>query len=60
MDSVETVEKHVQEYNLYADDLADYYTIAQHINADQDPYTVHECVESIIVNSLPKQSLLIE
>ena len=44
-DSVEVIEKRITEYNMYAEDMADYYPTAQHVNADQDPYTVHECIE---------------
>ena len=59
-DSVEVIEKRITEYNMYAEDMADYYPTAQHVNADQDPYTVHECIESVIVNPIPKQSLLLD
>lgn len=48
------MEKRLKEYSIYIEDLTDYYSAAQHVNADQDPYTVQEVVESIIVNPLPK------
>ena len=44
----------VELYNGFVDELVDYYTWGQHINADQDPLTVFECLESILVNPLPK------
>lgn len=43
-------------YQAYVEDLMDYYSWAQHVNADQDPLTVAECIESILVNPIPKQS----
>lgn len=55
-DTEEAVQKCLSEYNMYVDDLVDYYDEARHVNADQDPYTVQECVESFIVNPLPKPS----
>ncbi len=42
-------------YNEYIDELVDYYTWGQHINADQDPLTVFECLESGLVNPLPRK-----
>ena len=45
----------VKLYNSSVDELASYYTWGQHINADQDPLTVFECIESALVNPLPKQ-----
>ncbi|KAL5484698.1 hypothetical protein EMCRGX_G021238 [Ephydatia muelleri] len=52
-------EEHVTEaygaYQAYIEELMDYYKSAQHVNADQDPLTVAECIESILVNPLPKQ-----
>ncbi len=44
----------IASYNEYVDELVDYYTWGQHINADQDPLTVFECLESGLVNPLPK------
>lgn len=55
-------EEHVTEsygaYQAYVEELMDYYKSAQHINADQDPLTVAECIESILVNPAPKQSAI--
>lgn len=55
-DTEKAVEKRLEEYSTYVDDLTDYYSAAQHVNADQDPYTIQEIVESVIVNPLPKLS----
>ena len=55
-DSEDAVRKRLAQYNAYAEELDEYYTdTAQHVNADQDPHTVFECIESMIVNPLPKQ-----
>ncbi len=43
------------EFNTYSEELADFYEDGQHINGDQDPHTVFECIESMIVNPLPKR-----
>ncbi len=45
----------VEVYNGFVDELVDYYTWGQHVNADQDPLTVFECLESALVNPLPKE-----
>lgn len=45
-------------YNGHVEDLVEYYPMGQHVNADQDPLTVFECLESMLVNPLPKQPLL--
>lgn len=55
-DTEEAVESRVSQYNSNVGDLKDYYTTGQYVNADQDPYTVLEALESIIVNPLPKTS----
>ena len=44
---------------MFADEIADFYETAQRINADQDPHTVFECIESMIVNPLPKKLIMI-
>ena len=41
-------------YNSFVEELVDYYSWAQHVNADQDPLTVSESIESMLVNPLPK------
>jgi hypothetical protein len=45
----------LSQYHAYVEELADLYTQGQQINADQDPHTVFECIESMIVNPLPKK-----
>ena len=43
-------------YKEHIEDIADYYErLAQHINADQDPHTVFEHIESMIVKPLPRK-----
>lgn len=54
-DSGTEVRKRLSQYHAYIEEIADYYGNAQHINADQDPHTVFECIESMIVNPLPKR-----
>ena len=49
------ISERVAIYNGYVDELADCFPWAQHLNADQDPLTVFECIESMIVNPLPKR-----
>lgn len=51
----EKVLARIERYNENIDELVEYYTWGQHINADQDPLTVFECLESALVNPLPKQ-----
>ena len=53
-DTEQTVKQKLAQYHAYVEEIADYYTEAQHVNADQDPHTVFECIESMIVNPLPK------
>ncbi|KAK2170983.1 hypothetical protein NP493_1119g00051 [Ridgeia piscesae] len=53
-DQQDAVKKRLARYNAYMDELADFYTDSQHINADQDPHTVFECIESMLVKPLPK------
>ncbi|XP_066468718.1 adenylate kinase 8-like [Tiliqua scincoides] len=52
-DSPEHVELKIDFYNRQVADLEDYYEDAIFINADQDPYTVFEYIESCLVNPLP-------
>ncbi|KAK3087522.1 hypothetical protein FSP39_006998 [Pinctada imbricata] len=56
-DSENQVKQRLAQYNAYVEELSDFYTDAQHVNADQDPHTVFECIESRIVNPLPKKFL---
>jgi adenylate kinase len=53
-DNDESVRKRLAQYHAYVEEIVDYYVDGQHINADQDPHTVFECVESMVVNPLPK------
>ncbi|CAG5136512.1 unnamed protein product [Candidula unifasciata] len=53
-DSEENVRKQLSQYLAYAEELYEFYTEGQHINADQDPHTVFECLESLICKPLPK------
>ena len=46
-------------YRETAEDLTDIYDQwGQHVNADQDPLTVSEVIESLLVNPLPIQQPL--
>ncbi|ESO85978.1 hypothetical protein LOTGIDRAFT_195378 [Lottia gigantea] len=54
-DEEEHVKKRLAQYHAYYEELTDYYEASQHINADQDPHTVFETIESMIVNQLPKR-----
>ena len=58
MDAEDTIKQRLSNYYAYAEEIADFYEDAQHINADQDPHTVFECVESMLVNPLPKRAQL--
>jgi len=53
-DSEENVRKLLSQYFAYVEELGDLYTDGQHVNADQDPHTVFECLESMICKPLPK------
>ena len=60
-DAEENIRNKINHYYTYVNDLADYYeTIGIHINADQDPNTVFESIESNIINRLPKFEILAE
>uniref|UniRef100_H2Z0X8 Nucleoside-diphosphate kinase n=1 Tax=Ciona savignyi TaxID=51511 RepID=H2Z0X8_CIOSA len=54
-DSEDAVRQLLNEYHSYAEDITDYYSEegALRINADQDPQTVFEYIESTLVNPLP-------
>ena len=55
-DQEERVIKRFLTYHEHIEDVTDFYErIVQHINADQDPHTVFECIESMIVNPLPRK-----
>ena len=53
-DQTDAVKKRLARYNAYTEELSDFYVDGQHINADQDPHTVFECIESMLVKPLPK------
>lgn len=53
------ISERIATYNSYIEELADCFPWAQHLNADQDPLTVFECIENMIVNPLPKQPNLV-
>jgi adenylate kinase len=57
-DEEKAVDKKVEQYNSYVEELQDYYTEALHINAEQDPYTVYEEIENFIIYPLPKAPLV--
>lgn len=54
-DQDEKVAERISSYQTYVEDLWDYYSWGQHINADQDPLTVFESLEGQLVNPLPLQ-----
>ena len=54
-DSEEAVRHRMSQWNAYCEELEDMYPDAQRVNADQDPHTVFECIESMLVNQLPKR-----
>ncbi|CAK8679207.1 unnamed protein product [Clavelina lepadiformis] len=56
-DSEESVRHYLNEYHSYSEELSEFYWDdgAVRINADQDPQTVFEFIESILVNPLPKK-----
>ena len=58
-DEENEVKKRLAGYSVYSDEIADFYEEAQRVNADQDPHTVFETIESQIVNPLPKKLLLL-
>ena len=55
-DQADRVTERFLTYQEHIEDIADYYErLAQHINADQDPHTVFENIESMIVKPLPRK-----
>lgn len=58
-DAEDCVKKRMSHYSMFADELADYFEQAQRVNADQDPHTVFENIESLIVLPLPKRLVII-
>lgn len=59
-DAEDCVRKRVAAYSTFADEMADFYEdMAQRVNADQDPHTVFENIESLIVLPLPKRLVIL-
>ncbi|XP_048586819.1 adenylate kinase 8-like [Nematostella vectensis] len=55
-DQEDEVNDRTAQYQAYIEEIAECYEeIGQHINADQDIHTVFECIESIIVNRIPRK-----
>uniref|UniRef100_A0AAR2KXG7 Nucleoside-diphosphate kinase n=1 Tax=Pygocentrus nattereri TaxID=42514 RepID=A0AAR2KXG7_PYGNA len=53
-DSEAEVQRRLKEYCIHASALQAFYPQAVRVNADQDAHTVFECLESRLVNRLPK------
>jgi len=56
-DAESAVDEDVLAYDSQVEELVDYYTTSQSVNADQDPHTVFESIESLLTKPLPKQTL---
>uniref|UniRef100_A0A8D0G587 Nucleoside-diphosphate kinase n=1 Tax=Sphenodon punctatus TaxID=8508 RepID=A0A8D0G587_SPHPU len=52
-DDPERLEQQVEAYNRHVPDLEEFYEDAIYLNADQDPYTIFEYIESFLVHPLP-------
>ena len=57
-DTDQRVSQRLEVYREFVEDLTDIYEWGQHVNADQDPLTVFEVIESLLVNPLPLQQPL--
>uniref|UniRef100_UPI00398F605E adenylate kinase 8 isoform X2 n=1 Tax=Pristiophorus japonicus TaxID=55135 RepID=UPI00398F605E len=55
-DSEENMQAALEMYHANVEDLEQFYNPVIHVNADQDPYTVFEYIESCVVKPLPKQT----
>ncbi|KAL7839846.1 hypothetical protein SRHO_G00265040 [Serrasalmus rhombeus] len=53
-DSEAEVQRRLKEYYIHASAVQAFYPQAVRVNADQDAHTVFECLESWLVNRLPK------
>lgn len=51
------MDEDVLSYDSQVEELMDYYSTSQGVNADQDPHTVFESIESLLTKPLPKQTL---
>ena len=55
-DEESAVNHRMAEYQAYIEEIGEYYEeTGEHINADQDIHTVFECIESIVVNPIPRK-----
>ncbi|XP_066568751.1 adenylate kinase 8 [Amia ocellicauda] len=52
--SEERLRQRLEEYRAHAPELQAFYPHATHLNADQDPHSVFEALESRVVGRLPK------
>ncbi|XP_038638080.1 adenylate kinase 8 isoform X1 [Scyliorhinus canicula] len=55
-DSEENVQQALEVYHANVQDLEEFYNPVIHVNADQDPYTVFEYIESCVVKPLSKHT----
>ncbi|XP_072344682.1 adenylate kinase 8 isoform X3 [Scyliorhinus torazame] len=55
-DSEENVQQALEVYHANVVDLEEFYNAVIHVNADQDPYTVFEYIESCVVKPLSKHT----
>ncbi|XP_050809150.1 adenylate kinase 8-like [Gopherus flavomarginatus] len=56
-DAAEKLEVQVDLYGRHVADLEEFYEDAVYVNADQDPYTVFESIESCLTQPLPRRSV---
>jgi len=56
-DEESRIDEDVLSYESSLEEIMDYYSASQTINADQDPHTVFESLENLLVKPLPKQSI---
>ena len=56
-DEEETIDEDVLGYDTSVEEIQEFYGQAQTVNADQDPHTVFESLESLLVKPLPKRTL---
>ncbi|XP_044875440.1 adenylate kinase 8-like [Mauremys mutica] len=56
-DAAEKLELRVDLYGRHVADLEEFYEDAVYINADQDPYTVFESIESCLTRPLPRHTV---
>ena len=56
-DEESRIDEDVLSYESSLEEIMDYYNASQTINADQDPHTVFESLENLLVKPLPKQSI---